>query len=351
MRRLPCLIILASVFVAGEKASYAQTSTVQADNGSVAFGGTAIGNTVRIEGVPYKEVEEAVRNATRPHEALSVSQQHIIKLLQEKLALNEKQLRTALEVVGEASTPPEQLAAKLVEVAERFKALQEKAKASSNVQISDDPRIGELKDDAKKAIDIGDLAKADEILANVEELQASALDRLALSAAETSGQRGTLALTRLRYSEAAKHFAAAAARVPSGQDAKRLSYLEQEAAALYQQGSERGDNAAARLAIERYGQLLTLKSRERVPLQWAGAQASLGIALQVLGERESGTARLEEAARAFRAALEEQTREREALHWVQTREDLDSTLRALMNRDATELETKNTKPLNRKQPK
>jgi hypothetical protein len=37
---------------------------------------------------------------------------------------------------------------------------------------------------------------------------------------------------------------------------------------------------------------------------------------QSLGERESGTARLEEAVAAFRAALEERTRERVPLDWA-----------------------------------
>jgi Tetratricopeptide repeat len=55
-------------------------------------------------------------------------------------------------------------------------------------------------------------------------------------------------------------------------------------------------------------------TRERVPLQWATTQNNLGNALSTLGARESGTARLEEAVAAFRAALEEWTREA-APHW------------------------------------
>ena len=39
-------------------------------------------------------------------------------------------------------------------------------------------------------------------------------------------------------------------------------------------------------------------------------QNNLGAALQALGARESGTARLEEAVAAYRMALEERTRER-----------------------------------------
>ncbi len=45
---------------------------------------------------------------------------------------------------------------------------------------------------------------------------------------------------------------------------------------------------------------------------------NLGRALRALGERQSGTARLEEAVAAFRSALEEQTRERVPLQWART---------------------------------
>ena len=63
-------------------------------------------------------------------------------------------------------------------------------------------------------------------------------------------------------------------------------------------------------------------TRERVPLDWARTQINLGIALGRLGERESGTARLEEAVAAYRAALEEKTRERVPLDWATTQNNL-----------------------------
>ena len=47
-----------------------------------------------------------------------------------------------------------------------------------------------------------------------------------------------------------------------------------------------------------------------MPLQWAGTQINLGNVLRTLGESEGGTALLEDAVAAYRAALEEQTRER-----------------------------------------
>ena len=75
-----------------------------------------------------------------------------------------------------------------------------------------------------------------------------------------------------------------------------------------------------------YRAALQERTRERVPLDWAMTQNNLGIALQRLGERESGTARLEEAVAAYRAALEEWTRERVPLEWATTQLDLGNAL-------------------------
>ena len=63
-------------------------------------------------------------------------------------------------------------------------------------------------------------------------------------------------------------------------------------------------------AVEAYRAALLEYTRERVPLQWAMTQNNLGTALSTLGERESGTERLQQAVEAYRAALLERTRER-----------------------------------------
>ncbi|SHH81608.1 tetratricopeptide repeat protein [Marivita hallyeonensis] len=85
--------------------------------------------------------------------------------------------------------------------------------------------------------------------------------------------------------------------------------------------------AAYRAALEEY-------TRERVPLNWAMTQNNLGNALSILGKRESGTARLEEAVTAYRAALEERTRERVPLDWAMTQNNLSNALLALGERDS-----------------
>jgi tetratricopeptide (TPR) repeat protein len=68
---------------------------------------------------------------------------------------------------------------------------------------------------------------------------------------------------------------------------------------------------AFRAALKEY-------TRERVPLNWAVTQMNLGAALERLGERESGTGKLEEAVAAFREALKEYTRDRVPLEWAAT---------------------------------
>ena len=88
------------------------------------------------------------------------------------------------------------------------------------------------------------------------------------------------------------------------------------------------ESGTARLeeAVAAYRAALEERTRERVPLDWATTQNNLGNALATLGERESGTARLEEAVAAYRAALEEQTRERVPLDWAMTQNNLGNAL-------------------------
>jgi tetratricopeptide (TPR) repeat protein len=317
---------LAMCFFASFNAAHAQ---VRADSGSIAIGGSVTGSTVII-GIPQEKVDELVRDAKRPLEELTTQQRDNIALPKEKLDLNERQVRVALGILGENDIPPERLAAKLVEIAERFKDLQ----ATASAQPGDDPKIAALKAKAQKAIEAGQLGEADALLADVETEQRRSLDRLAVNAAETSARRGEIALTRLRYAEAASHFAKAAAVLPpnSVHEDKRVSYLRKEASALYQQGDELGDNAALLSAVERRRQLVDLAPRERVPLEWAKAQDDLGVALTTLGERERGTQALEQAVAAFHEALKERTRERVPFDWAKTQTNLSEALVGLGDR-------------------
>src|SRR5499433_809708 len=162
------MCLLASIPVA-----YAQ---VRADTGGIAIGGSVTGSTINI-GLPPEQLAALVRQAADFSEA----QKKVIAKLEGELDLNQRQIRAALGILGDNDIAPERLAAKLVEIAERFKDLQ----AIASAQPGDDPKIAALKIDARKAIETGELAKADALLADVETEQRQALDRFAINAAET----------------------------------------------------------------------------------------------------------------------------------------------------------------------
>jgi tetratricopeptide (TPR) repeat protein len=87
-------------------------------------------------------------------------------------------------------------------------------------------------------------------------------------------------------------------------------------------------------AVAVYRAALEERTRDRVPLDWAATQYNLGNALQMLGQRETRTKLLEEAVAAYRLALEEWTRERVPLQWAMTQYNLGSALRSLGERES-----------------
>jgi tetratricopeptide (TPR) repeat protein len=89
------------------------------------------------------------------------------------------------------------------------------------------------------------------------------------------------------------------------------------------------------VAIEGYRKLAHEDwPRERAPVDWFATQHALGVALRTLGERDSGTARLEQAVAVLREALKEGTRERTPDEWAATQNDLGRTLLWLDERES-----------------
>ena len=87
-------------------------------------------------------------------------------------------------------------------------------------------------------------------------------------------------------------------------------------------------------AVEAYRAALEEWTRDKAPLEWAGTQNNLGNALKFLGERESGTERLEQAVAAYKAALEEWTRDKVPLDWATTQNNLGNALSTLGARES-----------------
>jgi tetratricopeptide (TPR) repeat protein len=133
--------------------------------------------------------------------------------------------------------------------------------------------------------------------------------------------------------EKLREFAAIEGHTDKGDVAAFLSHRARE---FYERGDERGENPALLIAIAINRAVIEENSRERAPLQWASSQNSLGSALWMLGQRESGTSRLEQAVTAYRAALEELERERHSvpLQWAMTQNNLGTALQSLGDRES-----------------
>ena len=103
--------------------------------------------------------------------------------------------------------------------------------------------------------------------------------------------------------------------------------------ALARFGAREEGTALLEEAVAAYRAAMEVYTRERVPLDWATTQNNLGNTLSILGERQEGTARLEEAVLAYRATLEMRTRERVPLDWATTQNNLGNTLAILGARE------------------
>jgi tetratricopeptide (TPR) repeat protein len=86
-------------------------------------------------------------------------------------------------------------------------------------------------------------------------------------------------------------------------------------------------------AVTAYENTLKECTRDRVPLQWATTQMNLGAVLRILGARETGTQHLQEAVTAYENALKENTRDRVPLQWAGTQMNLGNVLRILGERE------------------
>ena len=149
-----------------------------------------------------------------------------------------------------------------------------------------------------------------------------------------------------------------AALLTLGERENSTAHLEQAAEAYHATAHLEQAVEAYRAALEERTRARALeeRTRGRVPLDWAATQDNLGSALRALGERESGTAHLdnlgsalfqiralgeresgtahlEQAVEAYRAALEERTRARVPLDWAMTQNNLGNALAALGERE------------------
>ena len=222
--------------------------------------------------------------------------------------------------VGRGRGPARAAGGKLVEIAERYKQLVRQVAAAPG----DDPEVAKLKGEAKRRLTPASWNGPTTCWRRCRRPRTRRSSGGNWRRRQRAAQRGEIALTRLRYREAAQHSAAAAQRVPPDTRSSPWPPSTRGLAPTArgwgrrQPGADQGHRPPTGRSEGR--------TRERVPLDWARTQNNLGTALSTLGERESGTARLEEAVAAYRAALEERTRERVPLDWATTQNNLGNAL-------------------------
>ena len=248
--------------------------------------------------------------------AAGAAQQAAIDDLSRQLNTTREAVRGFFNNLSAFDPPVEKLPQMLEEIAQRHRGMLQRLAAL-------DPETPEIKawiEEARALLRTAEtpeaydraetlLAKAEasdvQAIRSAEALEREAKEavrRTRLSAAATRAERGELNLTRLYYLQAGQHFKAAAELVGYEAPELRVSYLNRFAGALEQYGDYQGDNTVLAQAISVYRAALTEIPRNEMSLNWAMTQNNLGNALFILGERESGTARLEEAVSAFREA-------------------------------------------------
>ena len=117
------------------------------------------------------------------------------------------------------------------------------------------------------------------------------------------------------------------------ESARRASLHVALGNALVILGEREGGTARLEQAVAAYTETLKECTRELAPHDWATTQSNLGAVLVTLGERVSGTARLEQAVAACTEALKERPRARAPLDWAMTQSNLGSALLTLGERE------------------
>ena len=157
------------------------------------------------------------------------------KGLGERLGVTEEVAQSFLTILGRRHVKRADLREKLNEITRQYV----RTTTQFSVLDSDDPIIGQLIEQAKSALTIGDFDKAEQRLTQAEHRDLCAAgqanisaDHRRLDAAAARALRGETNLISLRYLDAAEHFFEAAALVPNERHTIKAEYLSKQGSAL-----------------------------------------------------------------------------------------------------------------------
>ena len=314
MRAVAFFVVAALIIVGSPARAAAQTSN-SAQNCAIAAGGVVRDVTLNC-GFTAAEVKQLIEE-TRAGD--QTAQNAAFLKLKEESGLTELAVRAVLSSLGkdEATIPRERLPYALLNGIKQIVAMRQGLTRPS----SDAPEIAELKQRAVAELDAGHFADADRLLKDIHARQhVIAEDRARAAAAaradwlaglqeeaDTSAQLARSALGQREADRAIAQFDDGIRTLAPADAKARRSYASDAATALRQFGDLAGNNDALAGSIRIWKLALADVSRFDSAGDWALTQNNLGIALRTLGERKRGTARLDEAVAAYRAALEERT--------------------------------------------
>ena len=257
---------------------------------------------------------------------LKANQEKMLRAIAAEKGVPVASLKVVLQKLGEHDVPPEDIPRRLAAKADEFLALRAQLQSVSIQEVET------VRREALQYLEKGDLESARLLVQKAREPLRAQREGHARAEAVLLADEASLDGLEFHYLAAADKYEACAALVHFDR-AATASYLEQQAATLYDQGTELGDNRALEHAVSVDRDLLRMRAREHVPLEWAETQTNLGNALLRLGERESGTEHLQQAVNAYQQALLEYRRNRAPLQWAITQTNLGSALSRLGERE------------------
>ncbi|WP_044550564.1 caspase family protein [Mesorhizobium japonicum] len=209
---------------------------------------------------------------------------------------------------------------------------------------TDDPEIKRLVASADKAIGQGAMVTArkflDDAVGRVEQ-NSGAVDEAEelvrqkrIADAAIYAKRADAAALVFDYKSAANDYAKAFSLVEKWDDKLRWNYKNQEAEALNSHGYATGDLDALQHAIEAYHVILNFIPNGEQNKDWAITRNNMAVVLQTIGERETETTHLEEAAQIFRDSLVVFEREKDDRNWAAAQNNLANVLLQIGERES-----------------
>jgi tetratricopeptide (TPR) repeat protein len=312
-------------FFAKKKEKGPSAPSVKADRGSVAAGRDI--NAPGTIGLDEKGVGQELRKAQQP---LRDELERLAAQVARDKGVEVAPLRAILVKLGEAGVKDEEIPKRLGEKADELIKL----RAENEMLRRGPPALAAIAESVQALIDEGEFDDARRALARGREASRALRADASRYEAAFLAQEARVDDLQLAYRAAAAKYAEAASLVTPFDTERQWRFLLDQATELFKHGDEFGDNAALAEAIGVDRRRLALAPRSERPLDWAMTQKNLGIALSVLGGRESGTARLTDAIAAYREALQEYSRDRAPLQWATTQMNLGNALERLGERES-----------------